>query len=195
MCGRYYVDEGTEIKVQSLVQNKEKTMQKGDIHPSETATILSGEGHNLIAKDMVWGFPGYQGNSLLINARAESITERRTFRESVLSRRCVIPAKGFYEWSPKKEKYQFEQPGQVLFLAGCYDKQHRFVIITTAANASVLPVHERMPLLLSEEELIKWLHDVKTMEAILRKIPQSLQSWTQYQQMTLFEERGEDGVL
>ncbi len=188
MCGRYYVEEPTEEEVQSLIKNKEKTMQKGDIHPSETATILSSEGQDLIAEDMVWGFPGVQGNGLLINARAESITERRTFRDSVLSRRCVIPAKGFYEWSPRKEKYQFEQPGKSLFLAGCYDREHRFVIITTAANESVLPVHDRMPLLLTGEELVKWITDAEAMTAILHQIPQTLNSWTQYQQMSLFEQ-------
>ncbi|MCC8049945.1 MAG: SOS response-associated peptidase [Clostridiales bacterium] len=68
-------------------------------------------------------YPGYQGKSLLINARAEGILERRTFRDDILVRRCVIPAKGFYEWSPSKEKYWFEDGSPILFLAGCFNAQ------------------------------------------------------------------------
>ena len=58
---------------------------------------------------MKWRFPGFTGKELLINARAESVLEKRTFQESVRHRRCVVPAKGFYEWNAKKEKYQFER--------------------------------------------------------------------------------------
>ena len=59
---------------------------------------------------------------LLINARAETAVERRTFRESVLHRRCVIPAKGFWEWNKSKEKFSFERwDSSVMFMAGCCD--------------------------------------------------------------------------
>ena len=107
----------------------------------------------MAARQMQWGFPGFQGKGLLINARAEAILDKKTFRESVLHRRCVIPARHFYEWSKNKEKYTFQSPKQddTLFMAGCYqiyNGQNRFVILTTQANASVAPVHERMPLLL-----------------------------------------------
>ncbi|MCC8141440.1 MAG: SOS response-associated peptidase [Lachnospiraceae bacterium] len=188
MCGRYYADFDTEEKVRELIHDAKKPLRTGDIHPSETATILSSAGSNLIAEDMVWGFPGFKGSDLLINARAETITERPAFKDSVLSRRCIIPAKGFYEWSPRKEKYQFEEPGTTLFMAGCFDPQHRFVIITTAANASVLPVHERMPLLLAEEEIEAWICEADSMTAILQKVPKPLKSWTEYRQMTLFDQ-------
>ncbi len=187
MCGRYYADFGTEQKVQKLVRNKDMSLRTGDIHPSETATILRGTGRQLTAGDMIWGFPGYQGSGLLINARAETITERPAFRDSVFSRRCVIPAKGFYEWSPGKEKYQFEDPENTLFMAGCYDPECRFVIITTIANESVLPVHERMPLLIPEEEIETWINDKDLMRDFLMRNPELLHGWTEYRQMTLFD--------
>ncbi len=188
MCGRYYADFDTEEKVRELTNDTKKPLRTGDIHPSETATILSSAGSNLIAEDMIWGFPGFKDSGLLINARAETITERPAFKDSVLSRRCIIPAKGFYEWSLRKEKYQFEDPGMTLFMAGCFDPQHRFVIITTAANASVLPVHERMPLLLTEEELAPWLGETDSMAAILNKTPKPLKGWTEFRQITLFDQ-------
>ncbi len=187
MCCRYYADESTEEKVRQLTGDAGCRIRGGDIRPSEPAVLLTGAGESLKAENMAWGFPGRGGQGLLINARAETVTERRTFRECVRSRRCVIPAKGFYEWSPGKEKYQFEDPGRTLFMAGCYDEQHRFVIITTDANESVRPVHGRMPLLLFEGDIRRWIRETESMTAFLRQTPQELRRWTQYQQMTLFD--------
>lgn len=96
----------------------------------------------MAARQMQWGFPRFQGKGLLINARVEAILDKKTFRDSVLHRRCVIPAHHFYEWCKNKEKYTFQSPKQdaTLFMAGCYqiyNGQNRFVILTTQANASV----------------------------------------------------------
>ncbi len=192
MCGRYYADDDTEREAIRLTKDQKVRMKKGDIHPSEEATVLSYKGGDAAAENMIWGFPGFEGRSLLINARAETVTDRRAFRESVLYRRCVIPAKGFYEWSPQKEKYQFEDEKKVLFMAGCFDEENRFVIITTAANDSVQPVHERMPLLLSEEEIFLWMGKRECMEGLLKKVPQELCRRADYNQMSLF---GEDQII
>ncbi len=178
MCGRYYVDESTEKKVQEMTHNKDVKLKIGDIHPEEEATVLNLNGSDLAAEDMVWGFPNIIGGRRIINARAETVTELRTFKTDVSERRCIIPAKGFYEWSPDKEKYNFEEPGQTLFLAGCYSPENRFVIITTAANDSVLPVHPRMPLLLTEDEIEQWLADTGYMQKILKQTPEALKRWT-----------------
>lgn len=99
----------------------------------------------------------------MINARAESALDRPMFGESVQHRRCIIPARGFYEWNKSKEKFSYERKDfQVLFMAGCYNwyaDQERFVIFTTEANSSVMPVHNRMPLILEPEELEDWVLD------------------------------------
>ena len=58
---------------------------------------------HLMADCMAWGFPRFDGKGLLINARAESAMERKTFRNSVQHRRCIIPAKSFYEWDKAKK--------------------------------------------------------------------------------------------
>ncbi len=187
MCSRYYADASTEEKVRHLTGDPGCRIRGGDIHPSEFATLLTGGGDGLKAEEMKWGFPGRDGQGIVINARAETITELRTFRDSVLFRRCVIPAKGFYEWNSEKEKYQFEKPGQTLFMAGCFDAQCRFVVITTAANESVLPIHARMPLLLSEGDMKRWIANTESIYAMLQQTPQALHRWTQYHQMTLFD--------
>lgn len=97
---------------------------------------------------------------MVINARSESAAQRPMFAQSLLGRRCVLPCAGFYEWNEQREKVTFTRLGSpILFLAGIYDffDEESFVILTTAANASVAPVHDRMPLLIEPAFLSEWL--------------------------------------
>ena len=73
-------------------------------------------------------------------------------------------------------------------MAGCYNQydQDRFVILTTDANPSVSPVHERMSLILEPDELESWVLDDRATEFILHKTPVMLKSSTEYKQMSLF---------
>ena len=162
----------------------------GAVFPSQKATVIMGRERHLEAERMLWGFPRFDGRGLLINARAETAAERRTFRESILHRRCVIPAKGFWEWNKSKEKFSFERPdAQVMFMAGCYDcfdGRERFVILTTEANPSVKPVHDRMPLILERNELEGWVTDDGAAEHFLHKTPVLLEREAEYEQMSLF---------
>ena len=102
----------------------------------------------------------------------------------------MIPAKGFWEWNKSKEKFSFERPdAQVMFMAGCYDcfdGQERFVILTTEANPSVKPVHDRMPLILERNELEGWVTDDGAAEHFLHKTPVLLEREAEYEQMSLF---------
>ena len=145
---------------------------------------------HLSAKEMKWGFPQYQKKGLVINARAETVLERNMFRESVRRRRCIIPAGQYYEWDAQKNKVTFSGQDQpVLYLAGFFDRFQdgdHFVILTTAANASVSPVHDRMPLILEKEELESWIYDDAFLEFALRKVPAKLQKSQEYEQQTLF---------
>ena len=193
MCGRYYVDDETAREIEKLVRDLDRRLKMertGDVFPSQNAIILKGEGNHLAAEQMRWGFPGFEKGKLLINARAETALERPTFRESVQDRRCIIPARGFYEWNKSKEKFTFERKGTpVLFMAGCYnwyEGQERFVILTTEANSSVAPVHNRMPLILEPEELKDWVLDDQATESLLHKTPVLLEQRAEYEQMRLF---------
>ena len=142
----------------------------------------------LAAEILQWGFPGFEKGRLLINARAESVMDRPTFADSFSSRRCVIPAAGFYEWDSKKEKVIFTLPDKpVLYLAGIfrpYGPEKRFVILTREANASMLPVHDRMPLILTSEEAALWVKDVSEAESILTKVLPQLRAERPYEQLT-----------
>ena len=193
MCGRYYVDDETAREIEKLVRDLDRKLQierTGDVFPAQNARIIKGQEHHLAAEQMRWGFPGFEKGKLLINARAETALERPTFRESVQDRRCIIPARGFYEWNKSKEKFTFERKETpVLFMAGCYNRyegQERFVILTTDANSSVAPVHNRMPLILEPEELGDWVLDDQATESLLHKTPVLLEQRAEYEQMRLF---------
>lgn len=100
----------------------------------------------------------------MINARAESLGERRAFRDSAERRRCLVPATGWYEWRKEGRGRQpcvFEMQGTMTF-AGlwAWNSSLRLVsytIVTVAANSVVEPWHDRMPALLGEHELADWL--------------------------------------
>ena len=126
MCGRYYIDDETAREIEKIVRDLDRKLhveRTGDIRPSQRAAVIRGENEHLMADCMAWGFPRFDGKGLLINARAESATERKTFRDSVQHRRCIIPAKGFYEWDKSKEKFSYERyDAPFLFMAVFYKK-------------------------------------------------------------------------
>ncbi|MDN0043201.1 SOS response-associated peptidase family protein [Mediterraneibacter glycyrrhizinilyticus] len=101
MCGRYYMDDETAREIRRLVLKLDQKIcsesdQTAAVFPSQKVTVITGRGRHMEAEQMIWGFPRFDGKGILINARAETAVERRTFKESVLHRRCVIPAKGFF---------------------------------------------------------------------------------------------------
>lgn len=201
MCGRYYVDDDTAREIEKLVRQVDEKLHgtaaaskveiaAKDIHPTEIAPILTSSGSGLECRWQKWGFPGFQKGKVIFNARSESAMEKRMFREAVLHHRAVIPAAWFYEWDRNKQKHTFyRKGGDPLFMAGCYRKHedgNRFVILTTQANASMEPVHDRMPLILEREEAVDWLLEDGAAEELLRKLPPLLERRTEYEQMSIF---------
>lgn len=193
MCGRYYVDDDTARAIERLVEQIDTKLArqqgKRDIMPSQMATIIRAGQLGTELTTMNWGFPAVTGSGLVINGRVESVNEKPMFRQNIISRRCIIPAAGFYEWNEEREKFTFDMPDTpVIYLAGIwnsYQEQDRFVILTTQANASMKPVHDRMPLLLDESEIISWLYD-KEVTTILRKtVTKQLRRTCEHEQMKL----------
>ena len=133
------------------------------------------------------------GASKLINARAETVKEKPSFRSAFKKRRCLIIADGFYEW--KKEKRQ-KQPfyitlpsGEPFAFAGLWEAwkkedgslYHSCTIITTEASESIQDIHNRMPVILKPEVISDWLNpemqDTDKLEKILQEgICQELRS-------------------
>lgn len=184
MCGRYYVDDETSREIRKILEQLDNTdlgsdsYKKGEIFPTEKVAILTEDQNNIKPVINKWGFPGFNNKGVLINARSETATEKKTFRESVLQRRCIIPANGFYEWDKNKNKYYFQRnESDIIYMAGFYqnfNNENRFMILTTAANDSMSAIHHRMPLILENKEVEDWIFDSQSVEFILNKISPNL---------------------
>jgi putative SOS response-associated peptidase YedK len=108
---------------------------------------------------------GYQ----LINARAETIASKPSFRDAFRKRRCLVPADGFYEWQARgrvKQPYRFHRAdGKPFLIAGLWERRERpgeeplesCTLITTEANETLRRFHERMPLILDRSAAREWL--------------------------------------
>jgi putative SOS response-associated peptidase YedK len=152
-----------------------------NVAPTDNHPMLRLRGSS--ARELVpalWGLapPGKPEKTapLLINARAETAAVKASFREAFASRRCVIPADGFYEWEgqgPTRRPFWIRPPGpQLLLFAGLYDDRGgelRFTVLTTAANPDVAALHDRMPALLAPDQVTAWLREGPP--ALLRPAP------------------------
>lgn len=198
MCGRYYVDDETAEEIEKVIRlvdakvhnRADLTMlQADDIHPADLVPVIAGRKHEIQLEKIRWGIP--KDDKLIINARTETVLEKKMFADSVEHRRIAIPAAGFYEWNAKKEKYTFRKKDKsLMWFAGFYNLEQNedcFVILTTAANASMQPVHDRMPLILDNNEIIPWiLGDLHSYDNILKKVPEQLEKSTEFEQLSLF---------
>jgi len=196
MCTRFYVDDETYCDIRTLAVEMESSLEgrhwDRDIHPSEAAPVLvrASARDGLKLTEQYFGFPGRSNGKLVLNARAESVFEKKIFRDGIRFRRAVIPAKHFYEWNRNKEKNTFSrEDGSPLFLAGFYGyagEREWFMIITTAANRSVERIHGRMPLILEKSQLKEWIfHDFATGD-ILKQEPAPLHRESDFEQLSLF---------
>lgn len=106
----------------------------------------------------------------MINARSETLTEKPAFRKPFLNGRCLVPATGFFEWQKQNDRkipYRVTVNDQEIFaFAGLTDQwqddkgeRHRtFSIITTEPNSVLLPIHQRMPVILDRDQEAAWLN-------------------------------------
>jgi len=117
----------------------------------------------------------------MINARGESLGEKPAFRNAWRRRRCVVLANGFYEWrstgkSAAKTPYYIAPPdGRPIAFAGLWERWEKgaepletCTIITTAASRTLAPIHDRMPVILSPDDLRAWLDPRQPPEALAR---------------------------
>jgi len=116
------------------------------------------------AKDIKVGYK-------MINARVETLLEKNAFKSAVSSRRCIVPADGFYEWkktSRGKQAYYIKTKDQEIFsMAGLWEKWQSpdgveiqsFTVITQASNSLMEDIHDRMPAILTNAQEELWLSD------------------------------------
>jgi putative SOS response-associated peptidase YedK len=164
MCARVDFDlsnyDPAVLRMKTLFLEKfpGRPMPSGELTPGMELALLTAGAPKAELTLLFWGIPTRQ--KPVINARAETAAVKPLFAQHFSSRRCILPATGFFEWDEKRIKYRFcDVDGGILYLAGFYTPQAQFVLLTRPANASVAPVHARMPVLLRQKELLPWLSD------------------------------------
>ncbi|MDR1730896.1 MAG: SOS response-associated peptidase [Synergistaceae bacterium] len=171
MCGRFYIniDEKAMKEIVEAAERSTPTRSEpeikfdGEIFPTDVVPVQTGVREY---RGMKWGFAGFDSKPV-INARSETALTKPTFRESMLQRRCLIPASGYFEWlksGRKKNKYKFFQPTSLIFMAGCWRvetglKLPSFVILTRAATPELNNFHNRMPVIIPRERAESWLQN------------------------------------
>ena len=190
MCGRYSnVPSKQQIAEQMpALEFPEASHFSYNIAPTHSALVIANDTPRQL-QCMEWGLvPRWSTDGKnagkLINARAEGIEEKPSFRQPIQTRRCVVPADSFYEWKlmpgNRKVPYRILRPeGQLLFMAGIWDQwgsgaaaKRTFSILTTAPNAEISVLHNRMPvLLLTAADRERWLSDLPMPEVLVMLRP------------------------
>ena len=186
MCGRFTLHHTLEeleerFAAEIAVPWVAEAGPRYNIAPTQNILVVTQNGARHL-QGCHWGLiPSWAkdpaiGNKM-INARAETLAEKPSFRTALSRRRCLIPADGFYEWqnaaadlpsgkkAPRTPMHIRLQDGGLFAFAGLWDEWHApdgsplrsCTIITTAPNAVTAPIHDRMPVILHPEDEALWL--------------------------------------
>lgn len=196
MCGRFLLVDIEKVPERFNVRIYEKLdlRKRYNISPGQPVQIIFQESPNKM-ETAKWGLIPHWAKdpsigNRMINARAESLLEKPAFRESLIRRRCLIPANGFYEWKKEgseKIPYLIHIKDFSLFaFAGLYDLWEdekgnmirTFTIITTYANSFMKEIHDRMPVILKREEEEIWINrderNIRKLLDLLKPYPSEL---------------------
>lgn len=191
MCGRY-----TLTKTGKIIQSHFSFMETDSPHnpryniaPTQTAPVVLLQQGQRQLSFMRWGLIPHWAKdekfgSKMINARAETVQEKPSFKDSFKTKRCLVPADGFIEWEQTeggKQPHYITMRNNALFaFAGIWSEWENnggllrtFSIITTLCNPLVRPIHPRMPVILSPKNYDTWLTGAKanTLQSLLMPFP------------------------
>ncbi len=196
MCGRYTIIASPEA-LRALFRYEEQPNfpPRYNVAPTQPIAIVrlvDGKRHFALVR---WGLlPSWVKDpktfTLLINARGESAAEKPAFRAAMKRRRCLIPADGFYEWQAagdrKRPFYVRAKSGAPLAFAGLWEtwtgpngeELETAAIVTTRANRTLAPIHDRMPVIVPPEAFDLWLDGARstptTAAALIAPAPDNL---------------------
>ena len=173
MCGRFALQSIPKQVLDEFIIIPPPVLPRYNIAPTQKApVVLVGHDGQPVMDELRWGLiPSWakdvSAGVRAINARAETIAEKPTFRDAFRKRRCLVPASGFYEWrrdGKTKTPYYFTSRKDPIVFAGLWEQWtdgaetiHSFTIITTEANGLMAPIHDRMPVILQRGDWWTWL--------------------------------------
>ena len=171
MCGRITLRRPERVKLERLdTRPLFQELPRYNIAPTQNVWAVTESNEERSLSLLQWSLvPNWSTKPAgLINARAETLETKRSFREAFTRRRCLIPADGFYEWEKlgkAKQPHYFQMKNaQPFFFAGIWDDWQldgrsitSCAIITTTANKLLATIHDRMPVILRDDALDGWL--------------------------------------
>jgi putative SOS response-associated peptidase YedK len=196
MCGRYTLianAEAIRLLFEVPAFDERLVPPRYNIAPTQPIVVVrrTKKGRELLP--MRWGLIPWWAKEakdlpLLINARAEGIAEKPAYRDAFKYRRCLVPASGFYEWQARgrnaKQPYAvMPKDGSLIAFAGLWETWHgpdgseidTAAIVTTDANDPLMPIHERMPVVLAAVDFETWLSAApEEAAAVLKPAPDDL---------------------
>lgn len=187
MCGRFTLAARPEEllgEFEGYALPEEAPHPRYNIAPTQQALVIPNDGSGRM-RWMRWGLvPSWAQDvsigSRLINARSETAPEKPAFRHAFRTKRCLVPADGFYEWTAPEAGRRGRQPyhltvrgGRLFAMAGLWEtwgppaeRLETFAVLTTSANELVRPIHDRMPVILPREAWARWLDPGAGREAL-----------------------------
>lgn len=180
MCGRLNVkDDPLSQIVSAALGIPFRTRENSDLRPTErvstvtlstvqSATPEHVQTKQIVQQDLPWGIKPPWAKRILINAQAETVASKPTFKKAFVESRCVVPCQGWYEWcclsdGEKKTKMAFgRHDAKPIYMAGiCVpfgpERQRGLVTLTCAPDANYRRYHHRLPLMLEEQSVLDWI--------------------------------------
>jgi putative SOS response-associated peptidase YedK len=184
MCSRFsLISVGEFLAKRFDVEIDDTIKPRYNIAPSEEIVVIRQDEPRRLTKTK-WGLtPAWSdGKSRFINARAETLLSKASFKEAFLHSRCLIPADGFYEWKAvgkAKVPYRFTLADGGLFaLAGIFEpKSMTAAIITSEPNSVVAKIHDRMPVVLERSVERRFLEDDENAQEMLTPYSGEMRSY------------------
>ncbi|MFQ3673311.1 MAG: SOS response-associated peptidase [Aggregatilineales bacterium] len=195
MCGRYTLAAAPEAIQQAfdLESVPSGLTPRYNIAPTQPIPVITNQSPRALTF-VTWGLiPSWAKDASmaaqLINARAETLAEKPSFRSAYKYRRCLVPADGFYEWMKdgkvKRPQYIYRRDHALFAFAGLWERWNSpdgsevlsATIITTEPNATIAPLHHRMAVILDPSDYKIWLDpdaDPAVLQALLRPAPDDL---------------------
>lgn len=183
MCGRLNVtDDPRVIDLCEGLGIKLNIRPNPDLRPTQTVTTVANHDGQYQQLDLQWGIKPSWAKSLLINAQAETVATKPTFKRAFAEHRCLVPCAGWYEWrdegGPRKQKYLFSPVHNTFFLmAGVFypgqgSEPGQLVTLTTTPNEKCAEYHHRMPVLIQPTDINYWFNsDADELEPLLEHMP------------------------
>lgn len=167
MCGRYTLDPTKlSLKEFRVSQVRYTPPARFNIAPTTGIAVVRQDpkdGRELV--EMRWGLIPVWAKAdsklpLMINARAETVASKPSYRSAFKSRRCIVPATGYYEWKKlpdgTKQPYYFTRANGGVLAFGAIWEGETVATITTAPNREASAVHDRMPVILRDDQYERW---------------------------------------